>query len=377
MRLIDKKRKKYAVSIGIVVLIIASIIGIKIKKNSTIASVSQNDLGSSQKSTDAEVEEIAIDACVGDVLIQDEEEEKEPTEEEIEEGKKNVSTNSKYYIKINYQANVVTIYQKGEDDELTPIKAMTCSTGTATPRSGVYSVQGKWTWGALFGNVWGHYVTKIVGNILFHSVPYLSNDPGTLEYWEYDKLGTSASAGCVRLSVADAQWIFNNMPVGTPIEFYGSSDPGPLGKPGTRKISDNVECRGWDPTDSDPNNPWRNYNVQDESKTEEPKENTGNQIVNTDKPNNQIGDNNNTINSNTNTSSDNNQIHNGNNVNTNNTENNESTSESTESTNETSENKPDNNENNQETNNSQNDNPEESTGNSNSEETVETDNNQE
>lgn len=375
-RLIDQRRKKYCISIGIIILIGAIILGIKVKKNNTIASVSTNN-SKEPNNINAEAEEIAIDAYIEDVYIQKEEEEKEPTEEEIEEGKKNISSNSKYYIKINYQANVVTVYQKGEDDKLTPIKAMTCSTGAATPRSGVYSVQGKWTWGALFGNVWGHYVTKIVGNILFHSVPYLSADPGSLEYWEYDKLGTSASAGCVRLSVADAQWIFNNMPVGTPIEFYGSSDPGPLGKPGTRKISDNIECRGWDPTDPDPRNPWRNINVQEEPKQEEQKEKTDNQNVNQEKTNNQTNDSSNITNPNTNTTSGSNE----NTVNTNNTQSNESSNENQESTNETDNNQTinstDNNETNQETNNSQNNNQEDSTDDTNNSDATENEDNQE
>lgn len=40
------------------------------------------------------------------------------------------------------------------------------------------------------------------------------------------------------------------------MEFYTSSDPGPLGKPTAQKISDNVECRNWDPTDTSSNSPW-------------------------------------------------------------------------------------------------------------------------
>ena len=138
---------------------------------------------------------------------------------------------------------------------------MTCSTGTATPHSGVYTIQGKWTWGALFGGVYGHYVTKIVGNILFHSVPYTSNNPASLEYWEYNKLGTSASMGCVRLAVQDSKWIFDNMPSGTPVEFYADANPGPMGKPTPIRIDENnLKCRNWDPTDTDSNNPWINYN---------------------------------------------------------------------------------------------------------------------
>ena len=185
------------------------------------------------------------------------------------------NSNSKYYIKVNNAANVVTVYTKDADGNYTvPVKAMICSTGTATPKSGVYSIKTKWTWGYLFGNVWGHYTTKIVGNILFHSVPYLSADPSTLEYWEYDKLGTSASMGCVRLKVADAKWIFDNMPYGTPVEFYSDSNPGPLGKPGTQKISGNEQCRGWDPTDPDSRNPWNKITTNDTTVDNNKKEET-------------------------------------------------------------------------------------------------------
>ncbi len=167
-----------------------------------------------------------------------------------------------YYIKVNYGAQVVTIYQKDENGNYTiPLKAMVCSTGDATPTSGVYSIPARWEWLRLQGYVWGHYSTQIKGNILFHSVPYLrKGDPASLEYWEYDKLGTYASAGCVRLKVSDAKWIYNNCKNGTKVEFYSSSDPGPLGKPSSKKISSySDELRNWDPTDSNPNNPWKNY----------------------------------------------------------------------------------------------------------------------
>ena len=115
------------------------------------------------------------------------------------------NNNTPYYIKVNYGAQVVTIYGKDANGDYTvPVKAMVCSTGTATPKSGVYTIPGRWTWGKLFGNVYGQYCVKITGNILFHSVPYLrKGDHASLEYWEYDKLGTAASAGCVRLKVED------------------------------------------------------------------------------------------------------------------------------------------------------------------------------
>ena len=164
-----------------------------------------------------------------------------------------------YYIKVNYGANAVTIYKKDENGYYTvPVKAMICSCGTATPKSGVYKTSKGYEWGTLEGGTYGRYSTRIKGGILFHSVPYVSESEDSLEYWEYDKLGTTASLGCVRLAVADSKWIFDNCEVGTQVEFYSDTNPGPLGKPTAQKISDNEKCRNWDPTDTSPNSPWVN-----------------------------------------------------------------------------------------------------------------------
>ena len=225
----------------------------------------------------------------------------EEPEESIEEPKENnekKTTNSTttasqkeipYYIKVNYGQNVVTVYKKDDNGNYSiPIKAMVCSSGVATPKSGVYPISQKMTWGSLKGGVAGQYCTRIIKSILFHSVPYTKiYDKSSLEYWEYDKLGTKASAGCIRLTVQDAQWIFNNCVAGTKVEFYSDSNPGPLGKPSARKISDEVEVRGWDPTDPAPENPWRNYKKDDTkvdnnatAQPEKPKENVENKVEN-------------------------------------------------------------------------------------------------
>lgn len=170
------------------------------------------------------------------------------------------SNSSPYYIKVNYQANTVTIYTKNEKGEYTnPFKAMVCSTGTYTPTSGQYKIQYRWKWLRLVGNVYGQYSTQIVGDILFHSVPYLQKSEDTLEYWEFDKLGQTASAGCIRLQVCDAKWIYDNIPKGTIVEFYADTNPGPLGKPSAPKITSNEACRNWDPTDPHSNNLWNHF----------------------------------------------------------------------------------------------------------------------
>lgn len=207
---------------------------------------------------------------------------------------------SPYYIKVNYGANTVTIYKKDKDDNYTvPLKAMVCSCGTYTPTSGIYKTSNKYRWGKLIHNVYGQYSTRIVGSILFHSVPYSSNKNDTLLYDEYDKLGTTASAGCVRLSVIDAKWIYDNCPAGTMVEFYSDSNPGPLGKPTAQKISSVEECRNWDPTDPASGNPWRTYKPKEENSSENNTviNNTTNSIAdNTIAENNSIDSNGNVIN---------------------------------------------------------------------------------
>lgn len=192
------------------------------------------------------------------------EEEKQKLEEQRkkqeEENKKQQALKYPYWIKVNCAANTVTIYGKDANNNYTvPIKAMVCSVGSSTPRSGVYKTPQKARWGTLIGPVWGQYCTRITGQILFHSVPYIKKeDPSSLEYWEYDRLGEQRSLGCIRLTVADAKWIYDNCPLGTSVEFYSdASNPGPLGKPGYQRVTAAGDpYKGWDPTDPNPNNPW-------------------------------------------------------------------------------------------------------------------------
>lgn len=159
-----------------------------------------------------------------------------------------------YMIKVNKQQNTVTIYGKDSKGKYTvPVKAMICSTGADTPL-GTYRTPAKYRWKLLLDNVWGQYSTRITGGILFHSVWYYKQDPSTLSAVQYNKLGTMCSHGCIRLTVEDAKWIYDNCPIGTTVTIYNSKDPGPLGKPVAIKLPTNA---GWDPTDVyNKNNPF-------------------------------------------------------------------------------------------------------------------------
>ena len=161
---------------------------------------------------------------------------------------------SGYLVKINKQANCVTIYKMNANGKYKPVKAMICSTGYAT-KLGTYSLGEKMRWHVLDGPCYGQYCTRIYGGVLFHSVWYTrQNDPSTLSISSYNKLGTTASHGCVRLTVADAKWIYDNVPSYTRVVIYSDANPGPLGKPKAIKLP---YTYGWDPTDTgNPSNPW-------------------------------------------------------------------------------------------------------------------------
>ena len=250
------------------------------------ASLLNIDLSSISSFNSMEEENISKSTNELGKVIEDENELKKKNEEEFEKLKKENKVSSqidKYYIKVNYGAQVVTVYTKDSNGKYTvPVRAMVCSTGTYTPTSGTYRTLAKGNWWPLYGDVYGQYSTHIYDGILFHSVPYLeSGNKSSLEYWAYDQLGQRVSMGCVRLTVEDAKWLYYNCPVGTQVEFYSSSNPGPLGKPSTMKISDApANVRGWDPTDPDPNNPWPEYLKELEEEENKKEEDNNNDNTN-------------------------------------------------------------------------------------------------
>lgn len=267
-RIRKKKRKKIRYNrliIVIVLIIVMCIIINTSKKNKEFNEIEDESLVSAStepiENQLEEQENISNETEEKEIKSDNANSEKETKEnkENDEEYKVKRTGKAKYYVSVNNKENVVTIYGKDSEGKYTiPVKALICSTGKATPKSGVYKISDKYRWRELKGGVYGQYCSRIVGHILFHSVPYLKSSPDKLEYEEYDKLGTSASAGCVRLTVEDSMWIYNNCEAGTYVEFYSSSNPGPLGKPVSQKITSNTKLRNWDPTDPDPKNPWKN-----------------------------------------------------------------------------------------------------------------------
>ena len=150
-----------------------------------------------------------------------------------------------YDLRVNKATNVVTaLAQDGNGKEIIAYKRFVCSTGINTP-SGVYYTPAKYRWRELMGPSYGQYSTRIVNGILFHSVPYNKMNIYTLSARMYNQLGTTCSHGCIRLTCADAKWIYDNCPLGTKVIIVeGGRDP--LSKPVAQKIP---LTQTWDPTD--------------------------------------------------------------------------------------------------------------------------------
>ena len=156
-----------------------------------------------------------------------------------------------YTLQVNKGTNVVTVFNSAG----TPVKAMVCSVGYATPL-GTFGTKDKYRWWELDGPSYGQYCTRITGHILFHSVWYYEKNPATQSTKEFNKLGSTASHGCVRLATIDAKWIYDNCSTGTTVNIIaGSAQNDPLGKPTMIKVS-TASRMDWDPTDPDVYNPY-------------------------------------------------------------------------------------------------------------------------
>lgn len=136
-----------------------------------------------------------------------------------------IGKQSSYYVKVNTSTNTVSVYAKdGANGYIIPVKNIICSCGNpGTPTvKGTFTISRMGYWWELMGPVWGQYVSRIYADWLFHSAWYYVNgNRRTLSVSEYRKLGQNASHGCVRLTVGDAKWIFDNCN-GSTVTVYSS-----------------------------------------------------------------------------------------------------------------------------------------------------------
>ena len=108
-----------------------------------------------------------------------------------------------------------------------------CTTGSTSNPSpvGTHTLSGRKATTCLFtkwGNTEARWWTKITDDIAFHSVIYgKANDSNTLKVSSLNNLGKRGSHGCIRLTVADAKWIYDHVEEGMQVWIHEDADADP------------------------------------------------------------------------------------------------------------------------------------------------------
>lgn len=172
-----------------------------------------------------------------------------------------------------YLGSQCVVAYRSQDGDWQQLRVMICSTGRNKHETpvGNYKIYDSYPYkelGTGDTHCFGFYACRFMTHILFHSVP-ISFDAGRdqakghrmCNMHKYEKLGSVASDGCVRLTVADAKWIYDLYNKGeTKIAVRVVKDKGPTPEKPPAVIWEapytDKNGLGWDPTDPDPDNPY-------------------------------------------------------------------------------------------------------------------------
>ena len=138
-----------------------------------------------------------------------------------------------FHVVVDVANQVTSVYGRDEQGEYTVVvRQMLCSTGKkATPSSvGDWVLNGRHATWCIFpkwGNSYARYWTRINSDIAFHSPIYTAVSNSAMQISSYKALGRRASHGCIRLSVWDAKWIYDNIGKGTVVSIVEGMEPDP------------------------------------------------------------------------------------------------------------------------------------------------------
>lgn len=148
-----------------------------------------------------------------------------------------------YRIDVDLTNQICTVYGIYDDGSAKGIMSEFVSTarkGKTTP-TGNFKIQGASggrkaklrTAKMSSGKSYAEYLCRFKGAKCMHTVPYKKRQTtGHVNKTEFNKLGSVASAGCVRMPYKMAKFIYTCCPVGTPVKvFKGTKGKYPMGKP--------------------------------------------------------------------------------------------------------------------------------------------------
>jgi lipoprotein-anchoring transpeptidase ErfK/SrfK len=157
---------------------------------------------------------------------------------------------NKYKIIVDKADHAFAVFTYDENGEYTKRVA---TFPTALGRSsrmtptGTFQIGKKGEWKKWSDGTFSPYYTSYTSGLYFHGPIYTAKSRDTLIRSSYEAIGTDASAGCMRTTVAGARWVYFNCPAGTVVEIVSSSSlVSSVSKPA---IDENYP--NWDPTDPD------------------------------------------------------------------------------------------------------------------------------
>ncbi|MFZ5969929.1 MAG: L,D-transpeptidase family protein [Bacillota bacterium] len=137
--------------------------------------------------------------------------EKEKLETTINE--KDFSSETNNYLWVDTNKNLIYVFE-GESKNWSLTKTMVCTDGKAsTPTvKGNFTIKGRAPWLTSYnGKVKAKYKVRFFEDYYFHSILFDSEGKNIVD----SRLGQSLSHGCIRLSVDDAKWVYDNIKDGT------------------------------------------------------------------------------------------------------------------------------------------------------------------
>ena len=130
-----------------------------------------------------------------------------------------------YFVEVDVNNQLIKVYKDDGMGGYTDLdKVFTCSTGTQKFPSdvGTWTLNGKtarWASFPTWGGGTAQYWTRINRSIAFHSFLY-SSDQRTVNMGSVNKLGRPASHGCIRMTLQDAKWIYDNLGAGVEVWIH-------------------------------------------------------------------------------------------------------------------------------------------------------------
>ena len=126
-----------------------------------------------------------------------------------------LESQTNYLVTVDLKSQNTYIYE-GSKNKWNLLKTFKCSTGIKNQETpeGIFSIKekGEWFFSKKY-NQGGKYWVQFLGNYLFHSTPFDKDKKTIVDY----TLGTPASHGCIRLSVDDSKWLYDNIPKNTKV----------------------------------------------------------------------------------------------------------------------------------------------------------------